>query len=85
MKTAKQILRKINRIKENNAILQAISDFLEANPDQRFNQALVNLDIAYSVEDLRGDRYNHVDYNEEPEITSVRVAKRVKFYKEIQW
>lgn len=35
----------MTRLEANREILRVLSDFLEKNPDQRFGQALINLNI----------------------------------------
>ena len=39
----------MSRLDENKKILKIIADFIEYNPDQRFNQALYKLDIIKTM------------------------------------
>lgn len=72
-----------NRQKTNKALVKAISDFLDSNPEQRFNQALINLDVTTyenNIEDIEIDACGHevVNYYEEPSDTLARVKKAIK-------
>lgn len=65
-----------NRSKANKTILKALTEYLTKNPEQRFGQALVNLDIALE-EHEGGPIYNHVDFYEESEDVLNRVKKAI--------
>lgn len=58
----------INRKEANNAIMRILEIYLKQNPDIRFNQALINLDIVEPYKD---------DFYTEPENVLLRM-RRVK-------
>lgn len=63
----------------NQEILNLIALYLDKYPDQRFNQALVNLDIAVTLHNKDGEPpINILDYNEEPKRTLDRMLGLTK-------
>lgn len=61
----------MTRLEANRLILKELSDYIENNPDIRFNQALFNNYIAYSTWEQGGE----LSYNEESEDTLKRMSK----------
>jgi hypothetical protein len=67
----------MNRQAANKAILKLLEDFLSKNPDIRFTQALVALGVTEDVYDFQsGNRFNHIDFYEEPQDTLTKVSER---------
>lgn len=62
----------------NSEILTLISLYLDKYPDQRFTQALVNLDIAVTVPNKDGAPTSIIDYNEESKRTLDRMLGLTK-------
>lgn len=62
----------------NNEILDLISLYLDKYPDQRFTQALVNLDIAVTIPNNDGTQTSVIDYNEESKRTLDRMLGLTK-------
>ena len=62
------------RKKDNAAILAVLTQYLEANPDMRFSQALCNLDIVTDAMDTSGNKYWLDEYYLEPG----EILKRMK-------
>lgn len=71
---------------DNIQILRELEKFLQENPDQRFCQALSNLDIIRRVQrSMGGQTFDHFYVDEahtESEMTLQRVRNRIKHLKE---
>lgn len=71
------------RQSENLQILEAIKQFIEEHPEQRFHQALLNLDVLRRVElNTGGSTFNHFYVDEahtEPHTVLARIYNRLTF------
>ena len=59
----------VKRINANNKLVHVLSEYLSKHPEQRFIQALWNLKIIDSIDELIVDRYY-----EEPTATLKRIG-----------
>lgn len=69
---------------EHKKIIKLISEYLAENPDQRFTQALFNLDINQfqKNDDLRNIEYKLRDpYNDLDKDVISRIEKRIKAFR----
>jgi len=70
----------MTRQEANRAILKLIEQCIEEQSTMRFNQMLVALGLTNNTYDFEtGNRYNHVDYYEEPQdtLTKLKLPKKV--------
>ena len=58
----------MTRQEANKEILKLLEEYINQEPTLRFNQILVSIGLTNNTYDFEtGNRYNHVDYYEEPD------------------
>ena len=64
----------MTRQEANKAILELLEKYIDKEPTMRFNQILVATGLTQNTYDFdTGNRYNHVDFYEEPQDTLPRL------------